>query len=93
MAVTDKIGAMVARELSEEVMTRFNRYASTLLALKASRQLPYLSKQEVMKELNISDGTLTTWENNGLKRYKPNYKTSLVFYLIDEICQFIVLDD
>jgi hypothetical protein len=45
-----------------------------------------------MKEMDISDGTLDNWEANGLNRYRPRYKTTLVYYLIDDICKFIDLD-
>ena len=88
----DTLTALVARDLADNVITNFNLYASKLLELKKDRKLPYISKQEVMKEMNISDGTLDTWEKHGLKRYKPRYKTSLIYYLIDDICKFIELD-
>ncbi|XOW21150.1 hypothetical protein QK908_00630 [Lactococcus cremoris] len=42
--------------------------------------------------MDISDGTLDTWEDKGLNRYKPRYKTSLIYYLIDDICKFIIID-
>ncbi|MCW2280955.1 hypothetical protein [Lactococcus lactis] len=88
----DTLTALVARDLVDNVITNFNLYASKLLELKKDRKLPYISKQEVMKEMDISDGTLDTWEKHGLKRYKPRYKTSLIYYLIDDICKFIELD-
>ena len=92
MTELDNMSAIVAREVSNEIILKFNEYATQLLALKKDKRLPYISKKEVIKELDISDGTLTTWENNGLNRYKPSYKTSLIYYLIDDICQFIILD-
>lgn len=88
----DTLTAIVARDLADNVITNFNQYANQLLELKKEHKLPYISKQEVIKEMKISDGTLDTWEKHGLKRYKPRYKTSLIYYRIDDICKFIRLD-
>ncbi|WP_442774077.1 hypothetical protein [Lactococcus hircilactis] len=92
MTELDNMSVLVAREVSNEIILKFNEYATQLLTLKGGQRLPYISKKEVIKELDISDGTLTTWENNGLNRYKPSYKTSLIYYLIDDVCQFITLE-
>ena len=92
MTEIDNMSALVAHEVSNDIILRFNAYATRLLTIKKERTLPYIPKQVVMDELDISDGTLTTWENNGLNRYKPSYKTSLIYYLIDDICKFIILD-
>ena len=89
----DTLTKLVARGLVDSVITDFNQYANKLLELKKDRKLPYMSKQEVISELGISDGTLDTWCKKGLQRYKPRYKTSLIYYLIDDICKFIVLDN
>ena len=88
----DTLTTLVARGLVDSVITDFNQYANKLLELKKDRQLPYMSKQEVINELDISDSTLDTWEKNGLNRYKPRYKTTLIYYLIDDVCKFIALD-
>lgn len=88
----DNLTALVARGLVESVITDFQDYAGQLLELKKGRKLPYISKREVLTELDISSGTLDNWEKNGLNRYKPDYKTSKIYYLIDDICKFIVLD-
>ena len=92
MTELDNMSVLVAREVSNEIILKFNEYATQLFTLKGGQRLPYISKKEVIKELDISDGTLTTWENNGLNRYKPSYKTSLIYYLIDDICKFMILD-
>ncbi|WMM01597.1 hypothetical protein RCG28_10670 [Lactococcus lactis] len=88
----DTLINLVARGLVDSVIQDFNQYANKLLELKKERKLPYISRQEVIKEMNISGGTLETWEDKGLKRYKPKYKTSLIYYLIDDICKFIIID-
>jgi len=88
----DTLTSLVARGLVDSVITDFNQYANKLLELKKDRKLPYISRQEVIKEMDISDGTLDTWEDKGLNRYKPRYKTSLIYYLIDDICKFIIID-
>lgn len=88
----DTLTALVARGLINAIITAFNHYAHELLKLKKERTLPYMPRQQVLKEMDISDGTLDTWEKKGLKRYKPKYKTSLVYYRIEDICQFMVLD-
>ena len=89
----DTLTTLVARGLVDKVIHLFiNQYANKLLGLRKDRKLPYISKQDVMKEMDISDGTLDNWEKHGLNRYKPRYKTSLVYYLIDDICKFIIID-
>ena len=88
----DTLTTLVARGLVDTVITNFNQYANKLLELKKDRKLPYISRQDVMKEMDISDGTLDNWEKQGLNRYKPKYKTSLIYYLIDDICKFIIID-
>ncbi len=88
----DTLTSLVARGLVDSVIQDFNQYANKLLELKKERKLPYISKQDVMKEMDISDGTLDNWEKHGLNRYKPKYKTSLIYYLIDDICKFIIID-
>lgn len=88
----DTLTSLVARGLVDSVITDFNQYANKLLELKLDRKLPYISRQNVMKEMDISDGTLDNWEKHGLNRYKPRYKTTLIYYLIDDICKFIIID-
>lgn len=88
----DTLTTLVARGLVDTVITDFNQYANKLLELKKNRKLPYISRQDVMKEMDISDGTLDNWEKHGLNRYKPRYKTTLIYYLIDDICKFIIID-
>ena len=88
----DTLTTLVARGLVDSVITDFNQYANKLLELKKERKLPYISRQDVMKEMDISDGTLDNWEKHGLNRYKPRYKTTLIYYLIDDICKFIIID-
>lgn len=88
----DTLTTLVVRGLVDTVITDFNQYANKLLELKKDRKLPYISRQDVMKEMDISDGTLDNWEKHGLNRYKPRYKTTLIYYLIDDICKFIIID-
>ncbi|CAM3119561.1 hypothetical protein GHI93_07150 [Lactococcus hircilactis] len=84
---------LVARGLVDKVIHLFNKYLGTQLKIRnENRVLPYISKKRVMEDLDISDSTLDNWEKNGLNRYKPRYKTSLVYYLIDDVCQFIALE-
>lgn len=90
----DPLTTLTSRLLAEDIIKRMNEYEATQAKLKATtRVLPYISKQQVMDELDISDSTLSNFEKHGLKRYKPRYKTSLIYYLIDDICQFVVLDN
>ena len=89
----DTLTSLVARGLVDEVIHLFNKYLSTQLKIRnEKRVLPYISKKRVMEDLDISDGTLDNWEKHGLNRYKPRYKTSLIYYLIDDICKFIIID-
>lgn len=92
MTNTDDLTSMVARELSNQVIYKLETYTQTALTYKKDRVLPYISKQRIMNELDISTSTLDNWEKRGLKRYKPRYQTSLVYYKIDDITKFIALD-
>lgn len=95
MTEFDPLTTIVARGLVDMVISLFNRYIGTQLKLRnEKRVLPYISKEQVMKDLDIkSDNTMTTWEDKGLQRYKPNYNSSKIYYLIDDVCKFIVLAD
>lgn len=94
MTEFDPLTTLTSRLLAEDIIRRVNEYEAIRAKLKTTtRVLPYISKQEVMTELDISDGTMTKFENNGLERYKPKYKTTLIYYLIDDVCKFIVLAD
>lgn len=88
----DTLTNLVAHGLVNTIITLFNKYAHKLLELKKDHKLPYISRQQVIKEMDISDGTLDNWEKHGLNRYKPRYKTTLIYYLIDDICKFIIID-
>ena len=89
----DTLINLVARGLVDKVIPLFNKYLGTQLKIRnEKRVLPYISKKRVMEDLDISDGTLDNWEKYGLNRYKPRYKTSLIYYLIDDICKFIIID-
>ena len=90
----DTLTTLVARGLVDKVIRLFNKYLGTQSKIRnEKRVLPYISKKRVMEDLDISDSTLDNWEKQGLNRYKPRYKTSLIYYLIDDICKFIVLDN
>ena len=89
----DTLTNLVARGLVDKVISLFNKYLGMQSKIRnEKRVLPYISKKRVMEDLDISDGTLDNWEKHGLKRYKPKYKTSLIYYLIDDICKFIIID-
>ena len=89
----DTLTNLVARGLVDSVIHLFNEHLSSQLKIRnEKRVLPYISKKRVMEDLDISDRTLDNWEKHGLNRYKPRYKTSLIYYLIDDICKFIIID-
>ncbi|MGO3391543.1 MAG: hypothetical protein ACTIMM_10895 [Lactococcus lactis] len=89
----DTLINLVARGLVDKIIYLFNEHLGTQLKIRnEKRVLPYISKKRVMEDLDISDRTLDNWEKHGLKRYKPKYKTSLIYYLIDDICKFIIID-
>ncbi|MBW9331109.1 hypothetical protein D9N18_07050 [Lactococcus raffinolactis] len=94
MSEFDPLTTLTSRLIAEEVIKRVSEYDKLQAKLRATeRVLPYISKQETMRDLDISDNTLTKFEHNGLKRYQPDYKTSLVYYLIDDVIKFIVQAD
>ena len=94
MSEFDPLTTLASRLIAEDVIRRVNEYDKLQAKLKATeRVLPYISKQETMRDLDISDNTMSKFESNGLQRYKPDYNSSLIYYLIDDLCKFIVLAD
>ena len=94
MSEFDPLTTLTSRLIAEEVIRRVNEYDKLQAKLRATeRVLPYISKQETMRDLDTSDNTMSKFESNGLQRYKPDYNSSLIYYLIDDICKFIVLAD
>ena len=94
MSEFDPLTTLTSRLIAEDVIKRVNEYDKLKAKLRATeRVLPYISKQETMRDLDISDNTMSKFESNGLQRYKPDYNSSLIYYLIDDICKFIVLAD
>lgn len=94
MSEFDPLTTLTSRLIADEVIKRVNEYDKLQAKLRATeRVLPYISKQETMRDLDISDNTMSKFESNGLQRYKPDYNSSLIYYLIDDICKFIVLAD
>ena len=94
MSEFDPLTTLTSRLIAEDVIKRVNEYDKLQAKLRATeRVLPYISKQETMRDLDISDNTMSKFESNGLHRYKPDYNSSLIYYLIDDICKFIVLAD
>ena len=94
MSEFDPLTTLISRLIAEEVIRRMNEYDKLQAKLRATeRVLPYISKQETMRDLDISDNTMSKFESNGLQRYKPDYNSSLIYYMIDDICKFIVLAD
>ena len=94
MSEFDPLTTLTSRLIAEEVIRRVNEYDKLQAKLRATeRVLPYISKQDTMRDLDISENTMSKFESNGLQRYKPDYNSSLIYYLIDDICKFIVLAD
>ena len=94
MSEFDPLTTLTSRLIAEEVIRRVNEYDKLQAKLRATESvLPYISKQETMRDLDISDNTMSKFESNGLQRYKPDYNSSLIYYLIDDLCKFIVLAD
>lgn len=94
MSEFDPLTTLTSRLIAEDVIRRVNEFDKLQSKLRATeRVLPYISKQETMRDLDISDNTMSKFESNGLQRYKPDYNSSLIYYLIDDICKFIVLAD
>ena len=94
MSEFDPLTTLTSRLIAEDVIKRVNEYDKLQAKLRATeRVLPYISKQDTMRDLDISDNTMSKFESNGLQRYKPDYNSSLIYYMIDDICKFIVLAD
>ena len=94
MSEFDPLTTLTSRLIAEDVIKLVNEYDKLQAKLRATeRVLPYISKQETMRDLDISDNTMSKFESSGLQRYKPDYNSSLIYYLIDDLCKFIVLAD
>ncbi|MQW23270.1 MULTISPECIES: hypothetical protein [unclassified Lactococcus] len=82
--------SLMTRDITETVADQIDSFMKTQYKLKEKHSLGIISKQDLMLELGIVDGTVTKWEENGLDRYQPPYKTSLVFFKIDDVKKFLI---
>lgn len=49
-----------------------------------------VSRQKMMKDLDLTDGTVKKWEDAGLKRYQPPFeKTAKIYYKETDIERFL----
>ena len=81
--------SLMTQDISETVAEQIGNFMNNQYKLKEKHSLGIISKQDLMKELGIVDGTVTKWEEHGLIRYKPPYKTSLVFFKIEDVQKFL----
>lgn len=82
--------SLMTKDITETVADQIDSFMKNQYKLKEKHSLGIISKQDLMNELGIVDGTLTKWEEHGLNRYQPPYKTSLVFFKIDDVQKFLI---
>ena len=75
---------------------KLNAIENLLTALSVAIQqqikvpLGIITQKNLLKELNISPGTLKSWENKWLKRLEPPIDgTRTVFYKLEDIISFL----
>ncbi|MBO3756079.1 MerR family transcriptional regulator [Streptococcus suis] len=69
-----------------------NLLTSLSVAIQQQNKVPLdiITQKNLLKELNISPGTLKSWENKGLKRLEPPIDgTRTVFYKLEDIISFL----
>ena len=60
MSEFDPLTTLASRLIAEEVISRVNEYDKLQAKLRATeRVLPYISKQDTMRDLDISDNTMS----------------------------------
>lgn len=60
MSEFDPLTTLTSRLIAEDVIKRVNEYDKLQSKLRATeRVLPYISKQETMRDLDISDNTMS----------------------------------
>ena len=80
--------------MNNEKLEQIEQLLQTLIKLiqikEQNRPLEIIQQRELLKQLNISPNTLTTWEQKGLKRLEPPIEgTRTVFYLLDDVINFL----
>lgn len=81
------------QDLAHGILEVVERY------LEAREKVPprltkLISRNEVKKELKISDNTLNKWESQGLRRYQPPDDGSrMIYYLVTDIWKFLGVDE
>ncbi|EFQ58590.1 MerR family transcriptional regulator [Streptococcus vestibularis] len=69
-----------------------NLLTALSIAIQQQNKVPLgiITQKNLLKELNISPGTLKSWENKGLKRLEPPIDgTRTVFYKLEDIISFL----
>ncbi|SUO84439.1 phage protein [Streptococcus pyogenes] len=80
--------------MNNEKLEQIEQLLQTLIKLiqikEQSRPLEIIQQRELLRQLNISPNTLKTWEQKGLKRLEPPIeRTRTVFYLLDDVIDFL----
>ncbi|HGH8038549.1 TPA: MerR family transcriptional regulator [Streptococcus agalactiae] len=80
--------------MNNEKLEQIEQLLQTLIKLIQIKEqnipLKIIQQRELLKQLNISQNTLKTWEQKGLKRLEPPIEgTRTVFYLLDDIINFL----
>ncbi|WP_449461357.1 XRE family transcriptional regulator [Streptococcus suis] len=79
--------------LIDSVVSVFERYLDRRLE-KESEHLTcgLVTRQKLMKDLDLKDETLRKWEEAGLRRYQPPFeKTSKIYYKETDIERFLTV--
>ncbi|HEM4129033.1 XRE family transcriptional regulator [Streptococcus suis] len=77
----DKIVAVVENYLTRRLEKEFEHLTCGLV-----------TRQKLMKDLDLKDETLKKWEDAGLKRYQPPFeKTSKIYYKETDVERFLTV--
>ncbi|HFI0587195.1 TPA: XRE family transcriptional regulator [Streptococcus suis] len=79
--------------LIDRLVSAFESYLARRLE-KESEHLTcgLVTRQKVMKDLDLKDETLRKWEDAGLKRWQPPFeKTSKIYYKETDIERFLTV--
>ncbi|HEL2057727.1 TPA: XRE family transcriptional regulator [Streptococcus suis] len=81
MNLIEKIVVVIENYLARRLEKEFEHHTCGLV-----------SRQKLMRDLDLKDETLKKWEEAGLRRYQPPFeKTSKIYYKESEVERFLTI--
>ena len=86
---------LLSQEAELELLTKIDEHLAKRLELakKDNDDFDLISRSELLKKLDISSTTLSSWESQGLKMYQSPFENSKkIYYRKSDVYNFLTLD-